>query len=88
MYRIINHGNTRKIPYKNLLYNITKGQIIDTDDHEFIDVVRRFPLIEVIDMSDNVSWNELRELANKFGVYKKGDKKKDLENKLKEIGVI
>lgn len=87
MYRIINHGNTRKFPYKNLMCNITKGQIIDTDDLEFVNSARALPFIEVIKLSE-YTYNQLRELAYKHGVYSKGDKKKDLENKLRKIEVI
>lgn len=46
-YRIINYGNTRKLPYKGVYYEITKNSSIETGDQELADALGEFHFIDV-----------------------------------------
>ncbi len=46
-YKITNYGNTRKLPYKGMYYELTKNCSITTEDKKLADALGEFQFIDV-----------------------------------------
>lgn len=83
-YKIINHGNTRKLPYKGRYYFLKKRGGFETDSRGLAEALSAFPYIEAKEIEDfkGKTIQQLRKIASKKGISWIGLKKKEL---IKEI---
>jgi len=85
-YRIINHGNTRKLPYKGKYYFLKKKGGFETENKGVAEALSSYPYIEArkIENFEGKTIQQLRKIASKKGISWIGLKKVDLLNKLNE----